>query len=377
MAKNIVFVLHGVGEYSEDWLQADSTAAHQLREDAKQYGFFEGKNLDTYVEFVPILYDDVFLRVLNHWSDLGDALGSAIPVMPKAADKVVKYLKKSDEDKWAIQFAGDVVLYWGFRLYQQRVVLRVLSQITKKVADTIASSDRVPGYHILAHSLGTAVAHDALHHLGTEDWLGALDHAPFDDPDGNDGAGDYAAYRDSLAGMKEDLGIANPFHPSLFQFETVTMLSNVSGLIHPSENPYHSIVRPGSASAEGAFTKNYLNVNHKYDPISIAGNFKMPRSWEMQGGIDITVDHVLDKEIHSADHYVAHPNVHLRLLQSYVDPYYASDEDVKAVKAFQKQNGFKNVADTKLKDKVKELVDIDGEEIDQLLSGIKKLEKLL
>jgi hypothetical protein len=60
MAKNIVFILHGIGEYDKDWLQADSTAAHQLREDAKNYGFFEGKSLDAYVEFVPVLYDDVF-----------------------------------------------------------------------------------------------------------------------------------------------------------------------------------------------------------------------------------------------------------------------------------------------------------------------------
>ena len=53
MAKNIVFILHGIGEYDNNWLQADSTAVHQLRKDAENYGFFEGKNLDSYVEFVP------------------------------------------------------------------------------------------------------------------------------------------------------------------------------------------------------------------------------------------------------------------------------------------------------------------------------------
>ena len=377
MAKNIVFVLHGIGEYDTDWLQADSMVAHQLRVDAKNYGFFEGKSLDTYVEFVPVLYDDVFQRILKHWSDLGEALSNAVPAMPDVAAKALEYIKKADDDKWAIKYAGDVVLYWGFRLFQQRVVLRVLSQITQKIADTIAASDQVPGYHILAHSLGTAVAHDSLHHLGTEDWLGALAHAPFADPDGDVGRGDRDAYLDALERVRSEFGIANPFHPSIFQFETVSMVSNVSGLIHPSENPYHSIVRPGSASAEGAFTKNYININHKYDPISIAGNFKMPRAWEMQGGIDLKVDHVLYENIHSAAHYMAHPNIHLRLLQSYVDPYFASDDDVKAVTTFQRKNGINKLANNLLKDKIKSLIDIDGEGIDKISKAIEKISQLM
>jgi hypothetical protein len=95
---------------------------------------------------------------------------------------------------------------------------------------------------------------------------------------------DRDVYLDGLKRLKTAFGIANPFHPSQFQFETVTMLSNVSELIHSSESPHNSIVRPGSASAEGAFTKSYINVNHIYDPISNAGNFKMPDAWEMQGG---------------------------------------------------------------------------------------------
>lgn len=371
MAKNIVFILHGIGEYDANWLQADSTAVHQLREDAKKYGFFEGRNLDTYVEFVPVLYDDVFRRILRHWRDLGESLSTAVPVMPDAAAKALDAIQKADDDQWVIQSAGDVVLYWGFRLFQQRVVLRVLAQITRKIADTITIGEQVPGYHILAHSLGSAVAHDALHHLGTEDWLGALAHAPFADSDGAEGTQDRDAYLEGLERMKIELGIANPFHPSLFQFETVTMVSNVSGLIHPSENPYHSIVRPGSASAEGAYTKAYINVNHKYDPISIAGRFKMPRAWEMQGGVDLTVDHVLDENIHSAAHYMAHPNVHLRLLQSYVDPFFATDNDVKAVGAFQRKHGFKNLAQGLLKDSINALIDIQGDGIDSILNAVK------
>lgn len=377
MAKNIVFVLHGIGEYDADWLQADSTAAAQLRKDAKNYDFFKGKSLDTFVEFVPVLYDDVFKRILGHWRDLGESLSGAVPIMPDVAEKALKYIQKADDDEWAIQYAGDVVLYWGFRLFQQRVVLRVLTQIVQKIADTATTGDFAPSYHILAHSLGTAVAHDALHHLGTEDWLGPLAHAHFTDSDGAEGRGDCDAYREGLERIKHKFGIANPFHPSRFQFETVAMVSNVSGLIHPSESPYDSIVRPGSASAEGAFTKSYLNINHMYDPVSIAGNFKMPGAWGMQGGVDLTVDHVLYENIHCAAHYVAHPEIHLRLLQAYVDPFYATDDDVEAATTFQQKHGIENVTKTLLKDKIKSLIDIDGEGIDKIISAIEKISRLM
>ena len=325
----------------------------------------------------PVLYDDVFERILKHWSDLGESLSNSVPIMPDVVDKAMDYLQKSDDGAWNIQYAGDVILYWGFRLFQQRVVLRVLAQITKKIADTIATSSQVPGYHILSHSLGTAVVHDALHHLGTEDWLGALAHAQFSDEDGPTGANDLNVYLNGLKRLQSEFGIANPFHPSLFQFETITMLSNVSGLIHSFVSPYNSIVRPGSASAESAFTKSYINVNHDYDPISIVGNFKMPKAWEMQGGVDLKVDHVLFENIHSAAHYVAHPNVHLRLLQSYVDPYFATEKDIKMVATFQRQYGIKNLAEAMLKDTITSLVNIDGEGIDKIMKAIEMIERLM
>ena len=375
MAKNIVFVMHGIGEYDQDWLADHSSAAYQLRRAAKDYGFFEGKSLDTYVEFVPILYDDVFKRILKHWHDLGGELAAAVPNMPGAAEKAVNLLQQADGDQWAIQFAGDVVLYWGFRLFQQRVILRVLAQITEKIAETITADDVVPGYHVLAHSLGTAVAHDALHHLGTEDWLAALKQAPLDADADAEAKAERDRYVNSVAQLRDKLGVANPLHPKRFQFESVTMLSNVSGLIHPSESPYHSIVRPGTSNDESAYTQNYVNVNHKYDPVSLAGNFKMPQSWTLQGGYDLRVDHVLDVNIHGAAHYVAHPNVHLRLLQFYVDPYAAGSEDLKAIARFQKAHGIENLA-ADLKQQVKALVEIDGEGIDRLTAALGKLQAL-
>lgn len=341
VTKNIVFVLHGIGQYTDGWIDMESCAVPALKKAAKSYSFFENRSLDSFVEFVPILYDDVFERIMQHWADLGEGLSSSVPLMPKFAKKVVDLMKQAGDDKWTLKTGADVALYWGFRLFQQRVVLRVLAQISTRVADTIGAGPVMPEYHVLAHSMGTAVAHDALHHLGTESWLAQLKKAEFSDADADAAKADRAEYLDGhgrFAQLRD-----NPFNPRTFKFSSITMLSNVSGLIHPSASPYESIVRPGSATDHNAYATNYFNVNHKFDPISLIGNFEMPAGWEFANGFDLELDHLVGnvEQIHDAAHYISHPNVHLRLLTQYVDSYSPTADDVSQVEAFQNKNGIK------------------------------------
>lgn len=335
MTKNVVFVLHGIGQYTEGWMDKESCAVPALKKAAESYSFFEGRSLDSVVEFVPILYDDVFERIRTHWAKLGDGLRQLTPVVPAFADQVIGFLEAADDDRWSLETGADVALYWGFRLFQQRVVLRVLAQISAKVAATIADA---PEYHVLAHSMGTAVAHDALHHLGTEAWLSTLRDVTFDGPDVETAQEDRAAYLGNHALFSRMR--KNPFDPGNFKFSSITMLSNVSGLIHPSANPYHSIVRPGTAKDHGGYTTNYLNVNHRFDPISIIGNFNMPPGWTLCGGLDLKLEHLAaaPELIHDAAHYISHPNVHLRLLAQYVDLYVPTVDDIAQIDAFQKNH---------------------------------------
>lgn len=137
MAKDIVFVLHGIGQYAPDWIDEESCAVVALREAAKQYVFFEGRTLDSFVEFVPIVYDDVFQRIMEHWKKLADGLNSAIPVMPSFMKETLQLMTGATKSDWARTHGADIALYWGFRLFQQRIVLRVLAQMTRKIADTI------------------------------------------------------------------------------------------------------------------------------------------------------------------------------------------------------------------------------------------------
>ena len=325
MAKSIVFVLHGVGEYGSHWIEDDTSAVQGLKKVVKRYEFFQSHSLDSYVEFVPILYDDVFEQILKSWSDQARAL-EAIPIVPAYVERVAEFVGGFGEEKWWLKTGLDVALYWGFRLIQRRVVLRVLSQMTERIAEARRDSTEY-SFHVLAHSLGTAVAHDALHHLGTERWLRADGGLVKEECEG-------ASYMKAINSLKEVVGVSNPFHPRLFGFESITMLSNVSVLLQVSENPYASIVRPGSARDDNAYTRVFINVDHKQDPISILGNFRVPFGWK-PGGLNLQLNH-LDgpiENIHDASHYVAHPFVHLRLFNQYVDPFAVGDTDVeKALK---------------------------------------------
>lgn len=336
MAKDIVFVIHGIGQYGPGWIDQESCAVPALREVAQQYPFFEGQTLDSFVEFVPIVYDDVFQRIMEHWKKLADGLKASIPVMPGFMDPTLELMSGATKTDWAHTHGADVALYWGFRLFQQRVVLRVLAQMTRKIADTIGGPDGRPQYHVLAHSLGTAVAHDALHHLGTEAWLARLEDATFDDADADEASAERDSYVDAVTKLRAQT--PNPLSPQRFKFETITMLSNVSALIHPSTSPYHSIVRPGSSHDMGAYTQNYFNVNHKFDPVSIAGGFEMPDGWKLMGGFDTKVDHIYKDpaSIHDAAHYVRNPRVHLPLLAFYVNAYAPTQADAEQIRVFER-----------------------------------------
>lgn len=336
MAKDIVFVLHGIGQYGSGWIDEESCAVPVLREAAQQYEFFEGRTLDSFVEFVPIVYDDVFQRIMEHWKKLADGLSASVPVMPGFMDNTLNLMKGATKSDWAHTHGLDVALYWGFRLFQQRVVLRVLAQMTRKIADTIGQPGGKPQYHVLAHSLGTAVAHDALHHLGTEAWLARLKDTDFDDDDAAAASSERDTYVDAVSRLQQR--DPNPLNPERFKFETITMLSNVSALIHPSTSPYHSIVRPGSSHDMGAYAQNYFNVNHKLDPVSVAGNFVMPDAWTLMGGFDTEVDHIYKdpNAIHDAAHYVRNPRVHLPLLAFYVNAYMPTQKDRDQIDVFEK-----------------------------------------
>ena len=61
MAKNVVFLIHGIGTHPEGWSQADDGPVKALSKAAEYYSdFSEQEPISGAIEFVEIRYDDIF-----------------------------------------------------------------------------------------------------------------------------------------------------------------------------------------------------------------------------------------------------------------------------------------------------------------------------
>jgi hypothetical protein len=156
---------------------------------------------------------------------------------------------------------------------------------------------------VIAHSLGTAVAHDSIHLLGTRRWGNA----------------------------------ASPFHPSHWRFQHVVMLANTSRLLQTptaeAAPAYTSIVRPGPVEDPASYCGSYLNVRHGFDPVARPRRFD-PVGWRKEFST-LVVDHFRDPNVHGFSHYLQSPRVHVPILRrltrsSAVTP----EEEVGAIEAF-------------------------------------------
>lgn len=328
MPRNVLFLVHGVGEHGDDWAKEPIAT---LTEAARKYEFFQkpgNEDLRGLIELVPIRYDDIFERILVQWSSLAEGLGGAIALAPEALAQALSYLKTcGDDDNTFLRYGGDVLLYRGFRLFAQRVQIRIISMIARKIAERRAE----PGggtvrFSVLAHSMGTAVAHDAIHLLGTEQWLAHTD-------------GDENEFRSAKEARDElvTTTIANPFAPVYFRFDRIFMVANTSVLLHTTSNgPYNSIVKPNTPGNPDSYCHRYYNFAHRWDPVSRALPFRMPGAWQAgDHGVEISgLDHLYDENIHALSHYLKHPDVHLRILSGLVDAYEITDDDMAAANAF-------------------------------------------
>lgn len=306
---NVLFMIHGIGEQAAGWSTGPVAV---LNEAAKQYGVFSGKDnpLQDQIECIEIRYDDIFDGLLDNF----EALANEFDVVKSTGlPNPVKKLKKmmGDLDGLPEKYLGDIVLYKGFSLVQRAVLLQVLSQMTKAITEIGIEHNGTPiKYGVLAHSMGTAVAHDALHHLATTQWI---------EPDTL--LQDVSAANSDLANglidkVRARVG-SNPFSPGNFRFDSIFMVSNTSRLLHTTDkNPYESAVRPVSATNSEGVCGTFYNIDHKLDPVSKVKRFRVFDAWrpDNEGGMDIEVDHFYQPNVHDLEHYLLHPYVHGTIL---------------------------------------------------------------
>lgn len=317
MAKNVIFLVHGIGVHPEGWSKADDGPIRALSDAAEYYpGFSEQEPLSAAVEFVEIRYDDIFDDIRTRWAELANNLnGAGLPMAtPPILDSITGALAQADGDSVIATHVLDVGMYVGFRLVQRLVQLRVASEMMKTIADHAGEDEGSRHYSVIAHSLGTTVAHDAIQRMATAGWLSDAEKL-------GDALADGNFSTDDLQRAVKRYG-KNPFSPGNFKFDCLFQVANTSRLLSQTKPAYESSVRPRfSSGPRHNAVRRFFNVDHVLDPI---GKFRKhrakeawPRAASKATAIDLfDIDHIHDINVHGFAHYLSHPALHSQILMA-------------------------------------------------------------
>jgi hypothetical protein len=275
MARNVVFLVHGMGRQpagqSGDWASKIVTAL----DDA--WGSFDalaGKKREDYVEFVPIGYDEVFTKYLASFADQADLIDKVLPAN-KAKEFFAALGDAGKDENFFWDDVVDILLYrYGADLYRN-VHVAVQEQLVRSVNERWDKQGKTDvRFSMIAHSLGTAVAHGALNRMGG----GKL--------------GSSSAFK--LGGS--------------FFLQTYMTLANVSGVLWWGEHELYdsTIVRPPLPGRAG-YVNALLNVRNALDPFPMPKRFS-PSDWG-DAYVELVLDHLQMLNIHAFEHYLAHPRV--------------------------------------------------------------------
>lgn len=315
MAKHVVFVIHGIGNFKSKKLWHDSYK-DLLPE---LYGRYECSKLlpfDELFELKPLFYNDEFDKLRAKWEK---AAADVVKLMTPgkyglgALQQLTEWAGSANKDDFTRTHVLDVILYRFF----PDVAAWVRASVHDQMMQGIKGAKR---WSAIAHSLGTSVLHDSLVWMFDED-------AP-----------------------KGRLPAAG------FRMEALAMIANVSRVLESSGyvdekgrdlnykwDAYRSVVQP-NAKVTKPVCASFLNVWHTWDPIPLPKQFKPAADWPdaatraVDGAFrDIQIDEIEDfkklAEIHDLGHYLRNPCVHIPLFRSLlpIEGLIPADEEKAAV----------------------------------------------
>lgn len=317
--KNVLMFVHGIGTHKTGWSQDEKDGPQKALEKASEYYADRfptvGPNanpLSTSLKYVEIRYDDIFEKVRSTWNTLAsdlvnDQFSGATPA--NIDDIANRFAGLTETDSWFATHALDAVLYHAFPLIRQVIRHSVASQLANSIVLHTPATGPKPRFSILAHSLGTALTHDAVQLLGSTAWMKHRGSIP-------EGISD-----DAVSRLRERYG-DNPFSPGQFKWQSLFMVANVARIFcDPRPDSDRSIVRPSfSTNNDRNATRFYYNFAHTMDPVALVKPFSAMETWPRsaaEGSAEDRIDlrHFYDKNIHGIAHYIKHPYVHARILR--------------------------------------------------------------
>ena len=292
MSKHMVFLVHGMGDAQPGW---SSSVWKQL---AEQYAGLEHDHLwpwDQSFSCHEILYNDCFDTVRQQWlDDMPAALAvlEAAGVNKTTRDKLQKLSDAQGAQQFLQTHVLDVILYRFVELVRDAVRARVGLQITSALLSVPSGTP----WSLIAHSLGTSVAHDTLHAL-------------------------YLPRENGIPGVK-------PAH-------LVTMLANVSRTLQTDSKPYESLVHPGPGG-EGV-TNHFLNVRHRLDPVPACWPFQPADDWpttELRATgrfVHLDLSAITEPNVHAFEHYLRDPACYVELFRKLTIPELITDDEERSL----------------------------------------------
>jgi hypothetical protein len=284
----LLFVIHGMGAGARPASDPDwwTGVVGDLRTSAKTYKHGADLALETakagQVLVVPLTYHQLFDDIRAKWADESSDEAGWLPLLeqlafhPATLAKLPGWVVAAGSFFWT--HVLDVLLYRYVADFTIPIRQLVATQIASAWHRADIDNDAGTSVHFLAHSLGTAVLHDAIAVLGGEDGFGPTTHV----------------------------------------ISSIVTCANVSSVLENGFPAYDSVDRPINAPPPpDGMTGGYLSFRHELDPIAeIVKTFRGDHhGWPADSYVDeVTID-VKDWNVHGFTHYLDNPVTHLRLFE--------------------------------------------------------------
>lgn len=300
MAAHLVFLVHGMGAYVDaqgrldpSWHEHAEQALRAAADAQDTLSGFGAEELDARVEFVRVNYDGLFHDLARNWEKNGETL-ARFQAYSALADLFTGAGELRDNFFWT--HVADVMMYFTSSIVRRAVVEEVKAQILERL-----EGDSIARWSVLGHSLGTAVAHDAV----------------------DDFIREYHVEKD---------------RPWYTPPQLIAMIANVSRVLQrPGASVYDSCVAPKITGC-----KAFLTADHDFDPFTWPrpfrprggpwdaarepfgafrffdptglGHVQLPADLDPDDVVGAPVEFMLRNNPHDFDHYLANPRVHLPIL---------------------------------------------------------------
>ncbi|GLQ21205.1 hypothetical protein GCM10007854_21600 [Algimonas porphyrae] len=313
-AKHVIFLVHGMGVYRKasdgdpakrvDDNQWFDSAQKTIKEAYDLYPYLKGRDFDDRYRFVNINYDEYFDALLTNTADAVRDLSFMLPkTVPSDLTKLFAKSKEI-EDNFFWTHIVDVLLYKFLKTARRSIKSHVIAKILR---ETLGPQDKPYSkprrWTLIAHSMGSIVAHDAVSAIQEEalksGYAKALQPASM-----------IAMIANVIAPLASDkfappyndhMKPAGPFSATYNYLSAAHRLDPLTQAVPFEGEAWNDLLGNGHAGGgDGPFT--YLPTLNHYRPDLILDNGKL-------GSFDALIPH-------SFGHYFSNPKVHLPIFSA-------------------------------------------------------------